>query len=61
MYDNTDSTCRCELAQYIDDDYICRYTGKQCIYNIPSENICANYYAWKRDLKKYLERGRKNA
>lgn len=56
MYDKTDISCNCTIAEYIDEQYICRYTGNQCIYDKPVENICKYYYSYKTMMDNYIKR-----
>lgn len=56
MHDKTDISCNCTIAEYIDEQYICRYTGNQCIYDKPVENICKHYYSYKTMMDNYIKR-----
>lgn len=43
----------CNFAQYIDEQFICWYTGKQCTNNdIPNKYTCMEYQRHNKKIRK---------
>lgn len=63
MSDIKDKNCYCELSEYIDDTYICRHTGQECVYkSYPNRYECLKYRRYIGEMNKYLsERKKTNA
>ena len=46
----------CEIAEYIDETIICRYTGKECIYSFsPIKRDCDYLLKYNKKVQLYLK------